>query len=141
MATMRTNLNYVKTFGYGIQAKLTNDADVLVYKGTAPSDANTYVLNPSAYSGDLLISYTALSLVWNATQALIELYTGTIDVVATGTGTAAWAAIFNPTSPQYCLLCDVGLIGSSAPVTLVGSLSITSGNTVTLADVGVKFTY
>lgn len=138
MATIVSNFGYAKALAYGMDGAL-GTVTIKVYKGTAPTDANTYANSPSSFDADLLGTWTTgvLSLSTN----LIGLDSvASYSVTAVGTGTATWGAVYNTASTTRCLICDVGLIGSSSPITLV-STSVVSGTEVTLADFGLQFGY
>jgi hypothetical protein len=141
MAIVKINTGSAKGLGFGVREYLTT-VYAKIYKGTAPTDADTYVGNPLGYNGDLLVTIGTINLVWNSVSSTIEPTAGTYSGTATQGGVAAWCAVYNNTTPSYCVLSDVGLIGSSSPVTITaGSLTLTLNQTVTIADIGYKFTF
>lgn len=141
MATIKMNTTAAKVLGYGIRLAIPT-VYVKVYKGTAPVDADTYVSDPTAYNADLLATIGTIDLVWSSNVSRIEPGTGTFTANTTGAGTAAWAAMYNSVSGSYVVITDVGLVGSTAPITLSGSsLSYTLGSPMTIADIGLQFSY
>lgn len=116
----------------------TTDANnrLIVYKGTMPLDADDYI--EANFTSDVLCTFANFDTV--RSSGLI--YTRILDpapasVTATGTGTAAWFAMFATTSTSRVILGDVTEDGGGGLLT-IGSVNITSGATVTFVNFAIN---
>ena len=121
---------------------------IKVYKGTIPADADSYDPASGTYTVDELATFTNYNIspkggatkddpLWGSAAFTVTTGFPSPDTVnASATGTAAWYAMYNTATLTRVLLGDVTLVAGTGSMYL-DTLSLTSGNPVTIMDWGM----
>lgn len=113
---------------------------IFIYKGTKPSNIQATPFTVSTFSSDLLITFVCATGTFTNTGSTVHFGTTPANATATGTGTAAWAAISNPSTgtPSYVVLGDVSLSSGNGMVYLP-TLNIISGTSYSILECSWTF--
>jgi hypothetical protein len=150
---MLVNFAFYHALARGMSAFLSTtiaNNKIKIYKGTMPTDANDW--NKDGYGSpadeDLLVTFSNFKIdaantqnVANDVQSVIFVTAGKPSpnpVNATATGTAAWYAMYDDAAFDGVLIGEVSATGGTGTLRL-DSVSLTSGNPVTITHFGLRF--